>query len=79
MWWKRTAMMIALLAWVVTGCSAGASKAPDNQAKKTTKVFHLYAADVNQELAPGKTLYSWGVGCGNSKAAFPQFSGCGFF
>jgi FtsP/CotA-like multicopper oxidase with cupredoxin domain len=71
MWWKRTAMMIALLAWMVTGCSAGASTAPDNHEKKTTKVFHLYAADVNQELAPGKTLYSWGFGLWDPKKNQP--------
>ncbi|MDN3015972.1 multicopper oxidase family protein [Paenibacillus sp. BSR1-1] len=30
--------------------------------KGQTKVFHLYAADMEQEMAQGTTLYSWGFG-----------------
>ncbi|MED1467228.1 multicopper oxidase family protein [Bacillus salipaludis] len=39
--------------------------------KGKTKVFHLYAADMEQEVAHGTTLYSWGFGFWDPKKNAP--------
>ncbi|WP_018131518.1 multicopper oxidase domain-containing protein [Effusibacillus pohliae] len=67
-------LMLGLCGFLVAGCSDDAKPAVNNTANKQEKVFHLYAGDAMQELAPGKTLYSWGFGLWdeqNNKPASP--------
>lgn len=43
-----------------------------SESQNTIKEFHLYAADVKQQLAEGKTLYSWGYGLWDEKNNKPS-------
>lgn len=49
-------------AFAVFFMNATQEKASSKTEKGQTKVFHLYAADMEQELSQGTTLYSWGFG-----------------
>jgi uncharacterized cupredoxin-like copper-binding protein len=51
---------ILMIASVVVFIDRNTSAEGSNAAQ--TKTFHLYAADMQQEMASGVTLYSWGYG-----------------
>ncbi|WP_342041802.1 multicopper oxidase family protein [Bacillus sp. OTU2372] len=59
----------AALVFFVLGAKLKAASAQPN--KVETKVFHLYAADMEQEVAQGTTLYSWGFGLWDPKKNAP--------
>ncbi|MED4228471.1 multicopper oxidase family protein [Neobacillus cucumis] len=72
---KRTIMIIffvfccsAALAFFILGAKLKAAPVPT---KSETKVFHLYAADMEQEVSQGTTLYSWGFGLWDPKKNAP--------
>jgi len=60
---------LAVLASFVLGAKLKAASAQPN--KGETKVFHLYAADMEQEVSQGTTLYSWGFGLWDPKKNAP--------
>lgn len=59
--------LAVLTACTPPGGSTTTTSSGDNASGKHEKVFYLYAGDLTQELAQGKTLYSWGYGLWDEK------------
>lgn len=46
----------------MAGCTVQETSSPVKTAPRTERVVHLYIGNLQQELAPGLTLYGWGFG-----------------
>jgi FtsP/CotA-like multicopper oxidase with cupredoxin domain len=60
--------LVGIAVFIVDAKRESASAQPN---KGQTKVFHLYAADMEQEVSQGTTLYSWGFGLWDPKKNAP--------
>ncbi|PLT31140.1 multicopper oxidase family protein [Peribacillus deserti] len=55
-------IVVGIAVFTIYFSKQDASAQDGKKEPKETKVFHLYAADMQQEMAQGTTLYSWGFG-----------------
>jgi len=60
--------LVGMAVFIVDAKRESASAQPN---EGQTKVFHLYAADMEQEVSQGTTLYSWGFGLWDPKKNTP--------